>query len=37
MGKTCVKDIIKVAKELKAGYSKNVKKEENKEINLEFG
>ena len=32
MGKTCVKDIIKVAKELKAGYSKNVKKEENKEL-----
>lgn len=32
MGKTCLKDIIKVAKELKADYSKDIEKEENKEL-----
>ena len=32
MGKTCLKDIIKVAKELKADYLKNKEKEENKEL-----
>ena len=32
MGKTCLKDIIKVAKELKADYLKNIEKEENKEL-----
>ena len=32
MGKTCIKDIIKAAKELKADYSKNIEKEENKEL-----
>ena len=32
MGKTCIKDIIKVAHELKADYSKNIEKEENKEL-----
>lgn len=32
MGKTCLKDLIKVAKELKADYPKEIEKEENKEL-----
>ena len=32
MGKTCLKDIIKVAEELKADYPKDIEKEENKEL-----
>ena len=36
MGKTCLKDIIKVSKELKADYTNNIEKEKNKELYVDI-